>query len=78
MPANGFGLTVSEYRLLSEALQHFRAHLEELSAASTDDDRQLAYDEKLQDMAGLIKSVERAAVAEYDLHLTDEQPPSRA
>lgn len=49
MHASGIKPIVSEYRALWKALQHYVAHLEGLSSACKDEDKQLVSDEKLQD-----------------------------
>ncbi|MEX0730592.1 MAG: hypothetical protein WED00_09255 [Aquisalimonadaceae bacterium] len=69
MSAKGIHPSVSEYRLLWEALKHYEERLEKLSSMETDEDRQLAYDEKLQDLEGVLKSLKVAAKEDYQLDL---------
>lgn len=69
MPAKGIQPIVSEYHILWEALKHYEARLEKLSSMSTDEDQQLKYDEKLQDIDGLLKSIKVAAENDYELRL---------
>lgn len=69
MSAKGIRPLVSEYRILWEALKHYEERLEKLSSMSTDEDQQRRYDEKLQDIVGLLKSVKIAAGNDYDLKL---------
>lgn len=69
MPAKGIHPIVSEYHILWEALKHYEERLEKLSSMSTDEDQQLKYDEKLQDIDGLRKSVKIAAMNDYELKL---------
>lgn len=70
MPAKGLALTVSEYRLLWEALKHYEERLEKLSSMSTDENQQLKYDEKLQDIEGVLASLKVAALNDYELKLS--------
>lgn len=69
MPAKGIQPIVSEYHILWEALKHYEERLEKLSSMSTDEDQQLKYDEKLQDLDGLLKSIKIAAENDYELSL---------
>jgi len=69
MQNKGIHPIVSEYHILWEALKSYQAHLENLSAASTDEDQQLVYDEKIQDIDGLLNSIQIAAKSDYELNL---------
>lgn len=69
MPAKGIHPIVSEYHILWEALKHYEERLEKMSSMSTDEDQQLKYDEKLQDIDGLLKSLKIAAMNDYELKL---------
>ncbi|HEY0684054.1 MAG TPA: hypothetical protein VGD45_17110 [Steroidobacter sp.] len=69
MSVKGIQPIVSEYHLLWEALQHYQERLEKFSSMSTDEDQQLKYDEKLQDMDGLLRSIKLAAKNDYQLDL---------
>ena len=69
MPARGIQPIVSEYHLLWEALKHFEERLEKLSSMSTDENQRLKYDEKLQDIEGLLKSIRLAAQNDFQLKL---------
>lgn len=69
MSVKGIQPIVSEYHLLWEALKHYQARLEKLSSMSTDEDQQLKYDEKLQDMDGILRSIKLAAKNDYQLDL---------
>ena len=66
---NGIHPIVSEYNLLWEALKHYDACLEKLSSMATDEDRQLKYNEKIQDLEGILNSIKIAAKNDYDLVL---------
>ena len=69
MSAKGIKPIVSEYHIIWEALKHFEERLDKLSSMSTDEDQQLKYDEKLQDLNGILKSIKIAALNDYDLNL---------
>ena len=69
MSGKGIAPIISEYRILWEALKHYEERLEKLSSMSTDEDQQLKYDEKLQDIEGLLRSVKLAAQSDYELDL---------
>ena len=69
MSAKGIQPIVSEYHILWEALKHYEERLEKLSSMSTDEDQQLRYDEKLQDIEGLLKSLRISAMSDYQLIL---------
>jgi len=69
MLANGITPIVSEYNLLWEALKSYEERLEKLSSMSTDEDQQLKYDEKLQDIEGIMNSIKIAAKNDYQLSL---------
>lgn len=70
MSAKGIRPILSEYHLLWEALKYYEERLEKLSAMETDEDRQLAYDEKLQDLEGMLKALKIAAQEDYQLDLS--------
>lgn len=69
MSAKGIVPIVSEYHILWEALKHYEERLEKLSSMATDENQQLKYDEKLQDIEGLLRSVKIAAKSDYNLEL---------
>jgi len=70
MSVNGIRPIVSEYRLLWEALKHYEERLSKLSSmSSADEDQQLKYDEKLQDIEGILKAIKIAAKSDFDLDL---------
>jgi len=69
MSAKGIQPIVSEYHILWEALKHYEERLEKMSSMSTDEDQQLKYDEKLQDIEGLLKSLKISAMTDYQLKL---------
>jgi hypothetical protein len=66
---SGIRPIVSEYHLLWEALKHYKERLTRLSAMSMDEDQQLKYDEKLQDLDGILQSLKIAAKNDYELTL---------
>jgi hypothetical protein len=65
----GIKPAVSEYHILWEALNSFEARLEKFSSMSTNEDQQLNYDEKLQDIEGLKNSIVIAAKNDFKLEL---------
>ncbi|MCW8126458.1 hypothetical protein [Microbulbifer halophilus] len=69
MPSKGFHPIVSEYHILWEALKHYEDRLEKLSSMETDEDKQLTYDEKLQDLEGVLNSLKVAAKEDYGMDL---------
>lgn len=69
MPAKGLQPIVSEYHVLWEALKLYKEKLEKMSSMTTDEDQQLRYDEKLQDIDGLLKSIKISAMTDYELKL---------
>jgi hypothetical protein len=69
MSAKGIHPIVSEYRLMWEALNYYQERPTTLSSMSTDEDQQLKYDEKLQDLDGILQSLKIAAKSDYELVL---------
>ena len=69
MSAKGISFIVSEYHILWEALAYYESHLEQLSLKATDESEQLEYDEKLQDIEQLLRSLKSAALNDYGLKL---------
>ncbi len=69
MSVKGFSPIISEYHILWEALQHYEERLEKMSSMSTDEDQQLKYDEKLQDIENVLTSLKIAAKNDYQLNL---------
>ena len=67
MQGKGLDLIVSEYNILWEALKHYEERLEKLSAMTTDEDQELVYHEKLQDIEGLLTSIQVSAKNDYNL-----------
>ncbi len=69
MSAKGLNFIVSEYHIINEALKHYEKYLEKLSSMTTDEDQELIYDEKLQDIEGLLNSIKILAKNHYNLNL---------
>jgi len=69
MQDKGLNPIVSEYNILWEALKYYEKRLEKMSSMTTDEDQELVYDEKLQDLEGILKSIQLAAKSDYDLDL---------
>jgi hypothetical protein len=66
---NGVQAIVSEYHVLWEALRHCKERLEKMASTTTGEDQQLKYDEKVQDIDGLLASIKLAARNDYQLEL---------
>ena len=62
-------LIVSEYHIIHEALKCYEERLDKLSSMTTDEDQEVIYDEKLQDIDGMIKTLKIAAKNDFDLEL---------
>jgi 2-C-methyl-D-erythritol 4-phosphate cytidylyltransferase len=69
MPAKGMKLIVSEYNILHEALKCYEERLDKLSSMTTDEDQEAMYDEKLQDIEGIIKALKISAKNDFNLEL---------
>jgi len=69
MAAKGLNLIISEYRIINEALKYYEKHLEKLSSMTSDEDQELVYDEKRQDIEGLLKAIKTLAKNHYGLEL---------
>ena len=69
MSGNGLHSTVSEYHILWEALINCESRLGKYSSMSTDDDKQLVYNEKLQDIEGIKNSLAIAEQRDFYLEL---------
>jgi len=69
MSGNGINPNVSEYHILWEALINYESRLAKYSEMSTDEDKLLEYDEKLQDIEGIKKSLAIAAKNDFELEL---------
>jgi len=69
MSGSGIHPNVSEYHILWEALTNYESRLEKFSEMSTDEEKQLEYDEKLQDIEGIKTSLAIAAKNEFELEL---------
>ena len=69
MPAKGIQPIVSEYNVMWEALKHYKERLERMASMATDEDQQLKYDEKVQDIDGILSALRVAAKSDHDLEL---------
>lgn len=69
MQAKGMKLIVSEYHIIHEALKCYEERLDKLSSMTTDEDQEVMYDEKLQDIDGVIKALKIAAKNDFNLDL---------
>lgn len=64
-------LLVSEYHLVWEALGHYEKYLENMSLSAANEDEELKYDDKLQDLQNAKKSIKYAALESYGLELSE-------
>ncbi len=69
MSDKGIRPIVSEYHILWEALKHYEAKLDKMSSMTIDEDQELIYDEKLQDLEGVLNSLKISAKDDYGLEL---------
>ena len=69
MSDKGIRPIVSEYNILWEALKSYEEKLEKMSSMTTDEDKQIQYDEKLQDIEFLLKAIKSAALNDWELQL---------
>lgn len=60
---------VSEYHILWEALKNYEEKLDKMSSMTTDEDQELIYDEKLQDIEGILNSLQISAKNDFGLEL---------
>ncbi len=70
MQDKGLNPIISEYNILWEALKYYEERLEKMSSMTNDENQELVYDEKLQDIDGLLKSIKLAAKNDYNLDLS--------
>jgi len=70
MQDKDLNLIVSEYNILWEALKHYRERLDKMSSMTTNEDQEISYDEKIQDIDGLLESIRISAKNKYDLDLS--------
>lgn len=69
MSHKGLSPIVSEYHILWEALKYYEERLEKFSSMTTDENQRLKYDEKLQDLDGILTTIKLAAKNDYQLEL---------
>jgi len=69
MSDKGIRPIVSEYHILWEALKSYEEKLEKMSELEADEDQELIYDEKLQDIEGVLNSIKISAKDDYGLEL---------
>jgi hypothetical protein len=69
MSDKGIRPIISEYHILWEALKSYEEKLDKMSSMTTDEDQELIYDEKLQDIEGVLNSLKYAAETDYGLKL---------
>jgi hypothetical protein len=67
MSSKGISSIISGYHILWEALKYYESRLEKLSPMESDEGKQLSYDEKFQDIDGVLNSIKAAARSDFDL-----------
>ncbi|TQV65823.1 hypothetical protein FKG94_28055 [Exilibacterium tricleocarpae] len=65
-------ILVNEFNIIWEALNHYEKYLENMSASAPNEDEELLYDEKLQDLENTKKAIQYAALNSYGLELKAE------
>ncbi len=62
-------ILVKEYNIIWEALSHYEKYLEQMSLSASSEDEQLVFDEKLQDIDDVRKTIRYGALNSYGLEL---------
>jgi hypothetical protein len=62
-------ILVKEYNIIWEALNHYEKYLEQMSLSASSEDEQLVFDEKLQDIDDVRKTIRYGALNSYGLQL---------
>lgn len=62
-------ILVKEYNIIWEALNQYEKYLEQMSLSASSEDEQLVFDEKLQDIDGVRKTIRYGALNSYGLEL---------
>jgi hypothetical protein len=60
---------IKEYRLLWQSLLHYEARLEKLSSECTDEDQRVDYEEDLQNIESMKRSIAVAAKVDWEIIL---------
>lgn len=62
-------ILVKEYNIIWEALNQYEKYLEQMSLSASSEDEQLVFDEKLQDVDDVRKTIRYGALNSYGLEL---------
>lgn len=62
-------ILVKEYNIIWEALNQYEKYLEQMSLSASSEDEQLVFDEKLQDIDDVRKTIRYGALNSYGLEL---------
>lgn len=62
-------ILVKEYNIIWEALSHYEKYLEQMSLSASSENEQLVFDEKLQDIDDVRKTIRYGALNSYGLEL---------
>lgn len=62
-------ILIKEYNVIWEALAHYEKYLEQMSLSASNEDEELSYDEKLQDIEGARKTIQYGALNSYGVEL---------
>lgn len=62
-------ILVKEYNIIWEALNQYEKYLEQMSLSASSEDDQLVFDEKLQDIDDVRKTIRYGALNSYGLEL---------
>ena len=62
-------ILIKEYNIIWEALAHYEKYLEQMSLSASTEDEELIFDEKLQDIEGVRKTIQYDALTSYGMEL---------
>ena len=62
-------ILVKEYNIIWEALNQYEKYLEQMSLSASSEDEQLVFDEKLQDVDDVRKTIRYGVLNSYGLEL---------
>ena len=66
-----FNILASEYHLIWDALSQYEKYLENMSLSASNEDEELEYDEKLQDLMNTKKTIQHSALNDHGLELAE-------
>lgn len=62
-------ILIKEYNIIWEALTHYEKYLEQMSLSAPNEDEELIFDEKLQDIECTKKTIQYGALNAYGVEL---------